>query len=123
MATACTRVSHLLSTAILAMMVPASAKSAFFRNVDHLHAAPPAAAARSHGEALARPEQPYLSYDADAKAAHAAWQPPEQAGWRQVLEQKKHRAANKTQIEEAEQEQAAKLIQVRRMWSSVQVFG
>jgi hypothetical protein len=83
------------------------------RNVDCLQAAPPAAAARSKGEAIARPEQPYLSYDAATKAAHAAWQPPEEAGWRKVLEQKKHRAANKTQIEEAEREQAAKLIQVR----------
>lgn len=79
--------------------------------VDKLHAAPAAAAARSHGEALARPEQQYLSYDSATKAAHQAWQAPEEKDWRKVLTAKKHRAANKSLIEEAEREQAAKLIQ------------
>jgi hypothetical protein len=82
--------------------------------VDRLHAAPAAAAARSHGEGLARPEQPYLSADAATKAAHQAWQPPEQKDWRKVLTAKKHRAANKALFEEAEREQAARLIQVCR---------
>lgn len=84
-----------------------------YRNVDRLHAAPAAAAARSHGEGLARPEQPYLSSDAATKAAHQAWQPPERKDWRKVLTAKKHRAANKELFEEAEREQAARLIQVR----------
>jgi hypothetical protein len=83
------------------------------RNVDRLQAAPPAAAARPNAEGQQRPEQPYLSYDAATKAAHEAWQPQEEAGWRKVLTQKKHRQANKAQIEAAERENAAKFIQVR----------
>lgn len=90
--------------------------------MDRLQAAPAAAAARSHGEALGRPDQPYLSYDSATKAAHQAWQAPKDKDWRKVLEDKKHRAANRDRIEEAEREQAAKFIQVGQLHISARGY-